>query len=183
MQTFEDFDWQQINHDWHAEQTISLGELIEGGFNPFGDDDWSTADWFDADQRKRIEKKFVRHYKYWELGILPPLVWRDYITERTLLIAPKYKVFYQALKDGANISYSTDEYYKHRNVFSDFPATQLNPSKEDYASTANDDQYERIMYNDFMEKLKNVMSYNDIDYMWLKEYESFFNEIGVPAQW
>lgn len=183
MKTFTDYDYQSINHDWHAEQTITLGELMEGGFKPFDDGNWASADWYDDDQRKRIESKFVRHYKYYEIGVVPPLVWRDNIVAHTMLIAPKYKVFYKAIADGANIGYSSDEYYKHRNVFSDFPATQLNPAKQDYATNANDDEYERITYNDFMEKLKTVTAFNDIDYMWLREYETFFNMIGAPAQW
>lgn len=184
MQTFDDYDFQNINHDWHAEQTISLGELMENGFNPYGDDDYiNEVEWYDSTQKKRFEKKFTRKYKYYELGILPPLVWRDYFTAKTLEVMPKYKIFYKAIADGANIAFSSDEYYKHRNVYSDFPATQLNPALEDYASNANDDEYERIVYNDFMEKLRNARDFNDIDALLLSEYTTLFNVIGAPAQW
>lgn len=42
---------------------------------------------------------------------------------------------------------NNDEYFKGRNIFSDFPQTQLQGSNQDYASTGTDNEYERINEN------------------------------------
>lgn len=43
-----------------------------------------------------------------------------------------------------NENSTNDEYYKSRNIFSDFPQTSLAGRNQDYASTGNDTEYERI---------------------------------------
>lgn len=172
MQTFTLTD---VSEDWHDTFTIQLGELVDEGFDPFGDGLWKTADWFSNEQRERVQTKFLKRYRYYEIGITPPLVWREMLTSKVLEIMPKYKYAYQKLADGQDPFAVSDEYGKARHVFSDFPATQIAPDNQDYASNATDNQYERIVDGDWFDKMRRLRDYNDVDVMILDELGVMFS--------
>ena len=164
----------EVLEDWHDEFSVQLGELVDEGFQPFGDDLWKTADWYSDEQRERVETKFLKRYRYREIGIMPPLVWRDMLTSKVLDIMPKYKAAYAKLANGQDILAASDEYGKSRAVFSDFPATQIAPDNQDYASNATDNQYERIVDGDWFGKARQLYDYDDIDAMVLNELAVMF---------
>ena len=88
---------------------------------------------------------------------------------------PKYKLVYQALENGVDILQDSDTYGKNRNVFSDFPATQIAPQNQDYASNATDNQFETIVQGNFLEKMEKIKDYNDIDLMIINDMDSLFS--------
>lgn len=173
-----------INHDWHDTQTVQLGELMEAGFNPFGDPDWAEAGWYDDDTRQRIERKFTRRYKFYEISITPPGKWRDMLTSRALDTVPKYADLYKLKARGVNLLAVSDRWEKNRSVFSDFPATQLNPAEQDYASNASDFQGETIDTGNLLDQIARLRDYRDIDAMLLDEFHTLFSQLAAPiVQW
>lgn len=173
-----------VLEDWHDEFSVQLGELVDEGFQPFGDSLWETADWYSDEQRERVETKFLKRYRYREIGIMPPLVWREMLTSKVLDIMPKYKAAYAKLADGQDIFAASDEYGKSRAVFSDFPATQIAPDNQDYASNATDNQYEKIVDGDWFDKARQLYDYDDIDAMILNELAVMFSCLAsVQTPW
>lgn len=89
-------------------------------------------------------------------------------------IMPKYMVLYQQSDLGVILG-SESEYYKSRNIFSDFPQTNLAGENQDYASTGNDVEYERIKQLDPIELEKRIRDYDDVDTAIIKEIEPLFS--------
>jgi hypothetical protein len=87
---------------------------------------------------------------------------------------PKYMQWYKTLDEGVQIG-TEGEYYKSRNVYSDFPQTNLAGNNQDYASTGNDLEYERIKQVDPLELADRLERYNDVDLMIINEIESLFS--------
>lgn len=178
------FEFEDVVPDHHAVFSVTLGELIEGGFDPFGEPEWAKIDWYDDDQRERFEGKFKLHYYFYEIGVTPPKKWRMMLTSRVWEIMPKYKPIYKALANGQNILGDSDEYGKGRNVYSDFPATQLAPGNQDYASNARDNEYEKIVTGDYLTKMQQFTSYEDLDRQMIKECEVLFSCLStVQTNW
>lgn len=162
--------------DYHAVYSIQLCELVNGGFDVFGHPRWDTLDWYNDAVKSRIEDKLLARYWYREIGITPPGEWRHELTRIMGEILPKYKPVYAAIAEGITPLATSDEYGKERNVYSDFPATQLNPEVSDYARNANDRQYERITNGDFIDKMAELQTrYNDVDAAILDELEVCFS--------
>lgn len=170
------FDMPETFNDYHATYSIQLCELVNGGFKPFGDSRWDSIDWFSAEQRERFESKFLLRFWRREIGLVPAGYWREKLTSLVMEQMPKYKVIYQALADGANVLSESDEYGKNRDVYSAFPATQLNTQTQDYAKSANDRQFETIRTGNFIDQVEKLeRSYNDVDVMLLNDCEEVFS--------
>lgn len=170
-----------VNNDWHDTQTLQLGELMEAGFDPFGDEDWPQAGWYDEDTRKRIEHKFEKHYRYWEISITPPGKWRDMLTARALLTVPKYADLYKLKAQGVNLLAIRDEWLKNRSLFSDFPGTRLSPATEDYAANGTDFQQETIDTGNLLDQIERLKTYRDVDAMLLDEFHILFSQLAEPT--
>jgi hypothetical protein len=89
-------------------------------------------------------------------------------------IMPKYMYWYKTLDDDILLG-TEGEYYKSRNVFSDFPQTSLVGDSQDYASTGNDVEYERIKQMDPLELEDRIKNYNDVDLAIINEIEPLFS--------
>lgn len=177
------FEFSRVSPDFHSVIGISLGQLITEGFDPFGDPNYSKVDWFtgldasnpNSDQQQRFEMKFKARYWSYDISITPILAWRNFFTSKLLEVMPKYKYAYTKLAEGTDLFADWDEYGKSRHVFSEFPASQLAPENQDYASTANDRQFETIHDGNFLEKFKYLSDYNDIDVMLLDDMGVLFS--------
>lgn len=170
--------------DRHSLWSIKLGDLVDSGFEPFGDDRWQSLEWFDDDTRKRFETKFSARYWNAEIGITPPLVWRQYLVSRMAETARKYRPWYALLAETGQPLSAEDEWYKGRDVYSDFPATQLNPGLEDYASNATDHQTERIRMGDMLDTLDRLWKVGDVDSLMVDACDSLFSwTASVAMPW
>lgn len=173
-----------VNPDWHDTQTIQLGELMEAGFDPYADPDWADAGWYNEETRTRVEKKITKYYKYYEISITPPGKWRDMLTARALLVVPKYAGWYAALEKGINPMYDADTWTKNRSLYSDFPATRLNPQLEDYASTATDYQGETVSAGNLADAADRLARYRDADNALVDEFHVLFSQLAEPiTEW
>ena len=166
--------------DFHAVFTITLGELIHGGLVDFSDGTWDTQlngtkiKWYNEEQKVRLYGKLQEKYYDREIGELPYLRWKRRLLSKLALLMPKYYLLYDILAKGVDPLQEYNDYGKSRNIYSDFPQTMLS-GNEDYASTGNDNQYERIREGNFVEKMLAVMNdYNDVDDALLRELDSHF---------
>lgn len=163
--------------DWHAVVSIQLGELIEGGFFDLSRDDWAwgigAMQPADID---RVNDKIVARYYWHEIGIMPPGEWKQQFLRTLNEIAPKYAVLYKALDEGASPLSSKDEYGRTRDVYSDFPASQIAATNQDYASFAQDKEWEHVTIGDWAQRaLMLAKTYQDVDALLLDELDVMFS--------
>ena len=166
--------------DFHAVHTIMLGELIHDGLIDFNDGTWDAQPnglpikWYNDEQKERIYSKLSQSYFYREIGEIPYKRWKDNLLAKLALLMPKYYMLYELLDRGIDPLQEYDEYGKSRNIYSDFPQTMLS-GNEDYASTGNDNQFERIRQGNFVEKMNAIYNdYNDVDAALLSELDTHF---------
>ena len=161
-------------HEYHDVLTVTLGELIEGGFI-----DWTTPEWqwnavSDA-QRERVNKMIECRFWYREIGAVPPGIWRrDFmriINEAMSSLAP----FYRQLEGGEfDILQTGNDYGKSREIYSEFPQTML-AGNEDYASTGNDRAYEDVHEGSILDALAQADTVRSLDVILLDRLETCFS--------
>lgn len=162
--------------DFHANVTIQLCELIELGFV---DEKFSGWEWpkYDDEQDARLRQKLSNHYYYREIALTPPGIWKHEFIRKMCEIMPKYIPLYKLAADTPELYGGNSEWYKSRDVYSDFPQTQLSGSNGDYASSGQDREYQRITQGDIIETAKNLSDYDDIDLMIVKDMDSMFSSL------
>ena len=126
-------------------------------------------------------EKFNKRFYWREIGILPASRWKWELLRKLNEIMPKYKPAYEALANGQNILQKYGEYGKSRNVFSEFPQTQLSGFNQDYATNGTDREHEEIYLGDWMEQIARLKNYNDIDVMILNELETMFSVFSTVS--
>lgn len=165
--------WEEL-HEFHDASSVEIGELAELGW--FDLTDTATWHWpkFDDEQDERLRTKITNHFWNRGISILPPGLWRRHFVEFMNEIMPKYLMMYGALAEDGNLAGHEGEWYKSRNIFSDFPQTQLG-GNSDYASTGNDTEYERIRRADILDTISRLRDYRDVDQLILDELEQMFS--------
>lgn len=185
MAVFDETEWYTERDDFHAIETIQLGELIESGLFEWDTDENLIWDYYTAEQYDRVMRKFVNRYFYREIGALPYKKWRLFYVRKMNEIMPKYKILYAALDNGTDPLQDSrvkgDKWGKSRNVFSDFPATQLGDN-QDYADNSTDRQYEdmedTVTQGSYLDKALQLQElYNDIDVMILDDCNVLFSSL------
>jgi hypothetical protein len=138
--------------------------------------DKETWNWpmYTDEQDTRVRSKIVSRFYNRGLGILPPGLWKRQFLEKMAEIMPKYILAYKVLDEATLGPGHESEYYKSRNIFSDFPQTQLS-GNSDYASTGNDTEYERIRQADILDTMDRLKDYRDVDVMILEDLEELFS--------
>ena len=100
--------------------------------------------------------------------------WKREFLRKLNEIMPKYIVLYKKIDEKPDMYNATDEYFKSRNVMSDFPQTQLG-GNQDYASVGNDNQYEKIHDGTILDLSEKMQSFDDIDLQIVNELECLFS--------
>lgn len=164
-------------HEYHDVTTVQLGELMEAGW--FDLSDKETWHWplYTEEQDDILRDKIVNHYWSREIGIVPAGLWKRQFLAKMNEIMPQYILMYAALSEDGNIPGHEGEWYKSRNIFSDFPQTQLG-GNSDFASTGNDTEYERIKRADILSTLERLKSYRDVDRQILDDLNELFSCLG-----
>lgn len=166
--------WPDDWHEYHAASTVEFGELVECGWIDLS----NKAEWpwslYSEEQDDNLRKKITNHFWNREIGIVPPGLWKRQFLEKMEEIMPKYILFYKVLDEDGAIPGHFNEWYKSRNIFSDFPQTQLS-GNSDYASTGNDTEYEKIRRDDVIDTIERLNDFNDVDYLIIKELEELFS--------
>lgn len=166
-------DYEPIN-DYHAVVTIQLCELIDAGFCDELLTGWKW-DKYNDEQDKRLRKKLVDHYYFREIGLTPPGIWKHEFVRKMNEIMPKYISLYKLLDESPELFGGNSEWYKGRDIFSDFPQTQLSGKNQDYATTGNDKEYQRIKQVDVIDTAKRIRDYNDVDLMIIEDMNTMFS--------
>lgn len=170
-----DPNWEySTNPDYHAVVTIQLCELANDGFFDLNRSDWDFNPKYSAEQHAQLCKKITDHYWFREIALIPPGIWKHEFLRKMNEIMPKYMQWYKTLDEDVQLG-TEGEYYKSRNVFSDFPQTSLQGNSQDYASTGNDVEYERIKQLDPLELADRLQRYNDVDLAIINEIEPLFS--------
>lgn len=178
--TIPAYEPSEPHDDFHAIVTITLGELLTDGGVDWTQPEWSWRDdaYNDA-QYARCCRKIENRYYDRELGVMPPGRWRRHLMRLISEFMPVLKPLYD-LADGNPGMFlaDADTWHKMRTVFSDFPATQLQPS-QDYASNATDTQYETVVNGNYIDKIKAIRQgdYVDIDVLLLEHLEECFSPL------
>lgn len=162
---------------WNAVYTMQLGELIELGLFSWDDPalDWSAAA-YDDEQYSRVCAYFIERFRYREISVEPLLQWKQLLHSAIVFeLMPKYKPLYDELSSGGIIPLADkDEYYKGREIGSNYPETLL-AGNADYISTGKDEEFERVTLGNVAERLDQFVTlYRDVDNALLDELESFF---------
>ena len=169
--------WEQMEtDDFHATQTITLGELLHDGIIVW-DQPELKWDAYNDQQFWRVSEKVQEHYWDRELGVLPVRSWMREYKRKMNEIMPKLKPAYKALEDpNFNFLQNSDSYSKGRTVGSSFPATQLKPN-QDYASGASDTENETVSEGNYYASVARLQDYDDLDYILVKHVDSLFSSI------
>lgn len=179
------FQYPEPTPDYHAAYSIQVCELVNDGFDVFGDEGWDEIDWPSDDDptswlsrtRDRLQTKLLRKFWYAEIDPRVPGIWRYDLTTRMQLVMPKYRQVYESIAGGLNPLAERDTYSKNRRVYSDYPAAQLDNATRDYASTADDFEAETVELGDVTSKMRALKTYNDVDAAVLDELECCFCQI------
>lgn len=170
-----DPDWSVCTHpDYHAVVTIQLCELINVGFFDLTREDWDFGPKYSTEQHAQLCTKITDHYYYREISLIPPGIWKRELLRKLNEIMPKYMVLYKMADEGIQLG-SKSEYYKSRNIFSDFPQTSLAGRNQDYASSGNDTEFERIRTADPLDIAERIRNYDDVDAAIINEIEPLFS--------
>ena len=164
--------------DYHAVQTIQLGELINDGVFT-----WNRVPWRDAaysqEQYERLCIAFEARYFYREIGITPVYAWFKRLEYRLVYeLMPKYRPMYAQLDNGNyNPLQHGGEYGKRRDIDSQFPETLLSGTDETYASSGKDSEWETVKMDGALTEnyALYVEQFRAIDAMILDELETMFS--------
>ena len=160
--------------DFHDVYTVSLFELIEDDVFSWDDIDWSGAA-FDKETYERVCDYFIERFMFREISMQPYKIWAQYLKRKLIYeLCPKYNRLYDLAAKGFDPLANEDEYYKRREIFSEYPQTMMSENS-DYASTGKDEEYERIKYGNVSDSMENYLAkFKPIDEMMLDELECMF---------
>lgn len=151
--------------DFHAVETIQLCELAEAGWFDLTREDWDFGPKYSEEQHEKLCQTITNHFWWREICVTPPGIWKQMFLARMNEIMPKYIQIY-AMLDKESQYYQPlgveGEYYKSRNIYSDFPQTQL-AGNQDYASTGNDFESERIKEQNLLELMDKLQTFDAVD--------------------
>ena len=172
----EPYEWPELlEPEYHNSiTTLTLCELHDNGIFDLFDGTWIWPKYSD-EQDAKLRTKIYEHFKYRDISLTPFKLWRDEFLRTMREIMPKYIYLYRTLENNPDLIGASSEYYKSRNIYSDFPQTMLAGRNQDYASTGSDMEFERIRQADIIEIAKRLQDYDDIDLLICKEIDPMFS--------
>lgn len=164
------------SREYHNAITITWGELRDAGII-----DWSSSmfawDYYDDEQKLRLEKMMDGRFWFREISAIPPEVWRMQFIEKLNEAMAVAKLMYKILDERPNVLTQLDEYHKSRSIGSDFPATLLNGSGGDYASDGRDYEYETVRDGDLITAMAALQQFRHPDIYVLDKLEACFTNL------
>ena len=170
----DEIDGYEPSPDFHAVVSIQLCELVEAGFCDRHLTGWEWPS-YSVEQDTRLREKLVDHYWFREISLVPPGIWMHEFVRRMREIMPKYIPLYKLMAESPELYGGSSEWYKGRDVFSDFPQTQLSGENQDYASSGNDREFQRIRQENVIDTAKRLTDYNDVDLMIVDDMSPLFS--------
>lgn len=166
---------EKYDQEYYSVMSVTLGELVEDGIVDLSDESWEFPRYSDA-QHEQLCRKITNRFYERDIGVLPVLSWKREFLRKLDEIMPKYIPLYKKLDERGDNVNATDEWYKSRNVVSDFPQTQLS-GNEDYASMGTDHEYERLHDGTVIDLAERLRAYDHVDVMILDELEPLFSSL------
>ena len=167
--------WDPEDDEFHSVVTISLGELLREGVITWEMPEMAWR-YFDNEQLSRVTQAIEDRYWDRELGILPVRAWmRRFVgrmNEKMDILRPAY----EKVRD-ANLMQLSDDFYKGRTVGSAFPATQLKPTTQDYASDAADQETERVIEGNYFQQAQLLKEYTGLDQQLVDYLDPIFSSL------
>lgn len=168
------YKFSELEPDYHSVVSIQLCELIDAGFCDAKFTGWEWPKYSD-EQDAQLRTKISSHYWYREIALVPPGMWKREFIRKMNEIMPKYIGLYRLTVESPELFGGHSEWYKGRNIYSDFPQTQLSGDNGDYASSGNDREFQRIQQDNIIETAKRLDGYNDVDLMIVNDMGSLFS--------
>ena len=167
--------WDPDDDDFHSVVSISLGELLREGVITW---DMPEMKWryYDEKQFGRVTEAIENRYWDRELGVLPIRSWMRRFVGRMNEGMDRLRPAYEKL-DGANLMQQADVFSKGRSVGSAFPATQLKPTTQDYASDANDSESESVTEGNFFQQSELLKEYIGLDQRLVDYLDPLFSSL------
>lgn len=125
----------EVFRDYHAVNTIQLCELLNGGFDLLFDYNKNNRD------IDRVVELAKRRYWFRELAGSPWTFKQNFnriIAEEMNRLQPLYDLLHNAeldVRSGGSVE------HKERSIHSEYPQSQIKTSGQDYASTADDQEF------------------------------------------
>lgn len=170
------FNMPELKSEWHDVATVTLGELIEGGWFTWENElfDWKKYAYND-EQYIRVCGAFMQRFYFREISMLPPKRWAmKLMYEIRYNIAPVCNELYK-LTDSSPLYLKRDSYGKRRKISSDYPETLLS-GNSDYISSGNDEEYEDLVIEDVLNTALAIADkWNSIDNLFLDRCEKMFS--------
>lgn len=167
--------WDPEDDEFHSVVTISLGELLREGVITW---EMPEMQWryYDNEQLSRVTQAIEDRYWDRELGILPVRAWMRRFVGRMNEMMDRLRPAYQKVKD-ANLMQLSDDFFKGRSVGSAFPATQLKPTTQDYASDASDSETERVIEGNYFQQTQLLKEYIGLDQQLVDYIDVLFSSL------
>ena len=162
-----------ITPDFRGQYSVMLGQLAEENYFQWDDGTWDFPKYSD-EQDAQLKAKIIDHFYLRELALMPLGAWKHEFLRKMRETMPKYIPMYELLDKSPQLLGAYSDYYKSRNIYSDFPQSGLNGQNGDYASTGNDMEYERIRQMDILDLAERLKSYDDVDLMIINEMDTLF---------
>lgn len=167
--------WDPEDDDFHSVVSISLGELLREGVIT-----WTMPEmawrYYDDEQFSRVTEAIENRYFDREIGVLPVRAWMRRFVGRMNEMMDRLRPAYEKL-DGANLMQQADTYGKGRSVGSAFPATQLKPTTQDYASDASDSESESVTEGNFFSQSELLKEYVGLDQRLVDYIDPLFSSL------
>lgn len=178
----EGFEMPEIRPEWHDSVTVTLGELIEGGWFDWDSDQFSWIAYaYSPEQYGRVCTAFTDRFYYREISMIPPKKWAMRLMYRIRYeICPMCNELYKAL-DGVNVLADSDEYGKRRDIRSDYPETLLS-GNSDYISTGTDNEYETVKLGRVVDTVYDLAEkWRSVDQIFLDKCAIMFSDVIAPV--
>lgn len=164
------------HREYYSIISITLGELVDSGWIDWTHDEWHWH-FYSPEQKTRLEEEIEGRFWLREISITPPEAWRRAFIRTLNEAMRKAAPMYEVLEKSRGVLDDGGEWHKRRTVSSDFPATLLNGSSQDYASSGLDLEYETSHDAGTLAALERLRDYEDPDIYILDRLETCFSSL------
>lgn len=172
------FEVPPLTPEWHDVATVTLGELIEGGWFNWDNGlfNWSNYA-YSPEQYARVCEAFKQRFYFREISMLPPKRWAmKLMYEIKYNISPVCNELYK-LTESSPLYLKRDSYGKRRKITSDYPETLLS-GNADYISAGHDEEYEDLVIEDVLNTALTIAEkWQSIDDIFLNRCSKMFSDL------
>lgn len=151
--------------DFHSANGMMFGSLISSGFD-WGRDEWDSytiKDEFIGPIRERVNEKIERRYFFRDIGVTPAAKFRMMLVSRINDAMAELGPVYNVIASGIDISVASEDKFKERNTFSEYPQAVVDPTDNIYLTSANEKANQRTQYLGTLQVFRNAREFIEPD--------------------